>query len=499
MSDVVGELARVREAFERPTLRLLDSKWAPLRIAIFKSSFSRDRRTVQADRLHTQVEHYLDELRGAGLDVPLNSTGRSLCVAWMKDQWLYRLNGASGEEEYSLTSYALEALDLVQSLSRERALISESRLTTILDSVRRWALEASPDAAGRIERLNAQIRELEAERDRLAGGGEVSAASEDRMLDGFVNLIDLIGQLPSDFKRVEETVLGMHRQILRDFRDEERPVSDVLDEYLSKQDELVKSTPEGRAFDGAFVLLRDDALLLELKENLNSILGHPFTGALDQSDMREFLGAVSVIRQGTEDVLSQRRRLTSTLRDHIVNHDALRERELDQTLRGINKELATWMETAGPRATTPIELLPRTLTVGHVKERFYDPKSEVPPPPLDRPTDENSTSLTLEELRQQGGPTLGGLRDALTAAIDAGDLESVGDLFNDLPDELRRPVEILGLLHLLADGDALQHADVVDVYEAIRPNGERRNFTVPRLPLPEPDPQVTTIAESSST
>jgi hypothetical protein len=34
------------------------------------------------------------------------------------------------------------------------------------------------------------------------------------MLYGYANLIDLIGQLPSDFKRVEESVLEMDRQIL---------------------------------------------------------------------------------------------------------------------------------------------------------------------------------------------------------------------------------------------------------------------------------------------
>lgn len=53
MSDIDGELARVLEAFQKPTLRLLDRKWAPLVLAVFKSSFSRDQRSVTAERLHT--------------------------------------------------------------------------------------------------------------------------------------------------------------------------------------------------------------------------------------------------------------------------------------------------------------------------------------------------------------------------------------------------------------------------------------------------------------
>lgn len=479
MSEIVGELARARDALARPTLRLVDGKWAALRVATFRCSFSRERRSIQADRLHVQVDTYLTELHREGIDIPPNTNGRALCNAWVNDQWLFRDNAPDGSLVYSLTSSALEALDLVQNLSRDRVFVSESRLTTILDTVRRWALEASPDAQARVDRLNAQIRELSAERDRIKAGGQVVAASDDRMLDGYTNLIDLIAQLPSDFKRVEESVLDMHRKILRDFRDEDRPVVDVLDEYLREQDELVKATPEGRAFDGAFVLLRDDALLLELRENVQVLLGHPAAAALDARDMREIRGAETVIRQGTKDVLAQRRRLTATLKEHIVNHDVLQERELDQVLRGIDRELAKWMETAGPRALVPVELLPPTIKIEHLRERLWDPASAAPPPALEDADDDSPEPPTIEQLRMQGGPSLADLRRVLVEAFINDDVDSVGQLFNDLPTDLRRPVEILGLLHLIAQAGAFRDGSEVEVFEAIRPRGDRRNFLVP--------------------
>jgi hypothetical protein len=483
VSEVVGEHARVRDALERPTLRLLDGKWAAFRVAVFRCSFSRDRRSVQADRLHVQVDTLLDELQGNGVDVPPNTTGRSLCNSWVNDQWLFRDNAQDGSLEYSLTSFALEAIDLVQSMSRDRVLVSESRLTTILDTVRRWALEAAPDADARIERLNVQIHELEAERDRLEAGGDVAAASDDRMLDGYTNLIDLIGQLPSDFKRVEESVLDMHRKILRDFRDEDRAVAEVLDEYLRDQDELVKATPEGRAFDGAFVLLRDDALLLELRENVQVILAHPAAAVLETQDLSEIRGAEAVIRQGTKDVLAQRRRLTATLKEHIVNHDALQERELGRVLRGIDRELATWMETAGPRATVPVGLLPPTAKVGHFRERLWDPASAAPPPPLEDVEEDAPEPPTVEELRMRGGPSLEELRLALVDAFATGDMSTVGRMFNELPARLRRPVEVLGLLHVVNGIGALRDDAGPEVFEAIRPDGNRRNFLVPAITL----------------
>jgi Protein of unknown function (DUF3375) len=509
VSDIVGELARVNDAFDKPTLRLLDRRYSPLVLAVFRLSFSRDQRSVTAERLHAQVDTYLEELAAVGEGkLPPNATGRSLCVRWMKDQWLFRTIGDSGTEEYSLTSHALEALDLVSTLSRERALISESRINTILSAVRRMATEANPDRQSRIDRLDAQIAQLAAERDRLANGGELAAASDDQMVDGYVDILALIGQLPSDFKRVEESVLGMHRQIIADFRNEGRPIADVLDEYLIKTDELTTLTAEGRAFDGAFSLLRDEALLLDLKKDLHAILDHSFADALTPAEQRDFRGAVTVLRRGIDDVLTQRARLSTTLRDHIVNHNIVRDRELDSTLRQINQQLALWMETAGPRASVPLELIPAQVNVEHLRERFYDPDNDIPPPPLEDVSDLAPNSLDLDAIRRQGGPALAQLRRELIDAIEAGDAATVSQVFNALPDDLRRPVEVLGMLHVLAgtapatetgndqprtggprNDDATGSVDVLhgdppyDTFHALRPDGTPRMFQVARREL----------------
>lgn len=72
---------------------------------------------------------------------------------------------------------------------------------------------------------------------------------------------------------------------------------------------------------------------------------------------------------------------------------------------------------------------------------------------------------------------------ALIDAFITGDTGTVGRLFNELPTELRRPVEILGLLHVVSRVDALNDDTGVEIYEAIRPNGDRRNFLVPTVSL----------------
>lgn len=492
LSDIAGELARVRGAFEQPTLTLLHQRLAPVIIAIFRSSFSRDTRTVPAPRLHDQVDAYLEELRLAGVDDVPSSTGRDLCLRWMRGQWLVRSTDNDGTEVYSLTSHAQDALNLVKSLTRERASLSEHRISTIVSAVRRFNTEANPDRAARVDILDTEISRLEHERDRLLSGGAMPQVSADYMLEGYGELLQLVSALPSDFARVKEAFAALRTEILASFRAESRPAGEVIDDYLQRADSLMTATAEGRAFEGAFALLRDDALLLQLREDLTALLTHPLADdILTDVDRRDLRGTVALIRSGIEEVLTQRTRVTATLRDYIVTHDITRDRELDATLRQLDAELTAWMRTAGPRSTVPLELLPPRTNVTHLRERFHDPITETAPPPLSDVTSDRPDTLTLADLVMQGGPSLRSLQDAIATALSEADqLESLGALFDSLDPTLRRPVEIFGLLHLATNHAALERLEHTEVYAAIRPDGTARDLSVPVLaPTPQPTDQ----------
>jgi uncharacterized small protein (DUF1192 family) len=481
VSDVAGELRLVEEAFARPTLRLLRGTWAAVQVAVLRMAFDRDRRSLPTDQLHAHIETILAILGAEGVEVP-RGTGRELSRKWMNNKWLVRLHDEGGKEVYELTSYALEALELVQSLSSDRPLLSESRLAAILDVVRRQAIEATPDAQARIDRLDIQIAELTAERDRLVAGGEPEPASEDRMMEGYANLVDLISQLPSDFKRVEESIRGHRDSLLAEFRSDTRPLGQIIEEYLSRHDDL-RETPEGRAFEGALRLLRDDVMLTQLRRDLDVILAHPFTGALTDDEIRAFQGTVKMIRRSLDDVLDQRSRVTKTLRDHIVNHDAVKERELSSTLASLHGELVSWVHRSSARARMPVALLPdATGRFPHLRERFYDPGDHVAPEPISEVAEELGSGLTLEEILQQGGPLLVRLRTQLCDAATEGEVTS-GAAFNRFPDDLRRPVEVLGVLHLLSRIAVLDDTEEREEVETIRPDGSRRAFKIPAVSL----------------
>jgi hypothetical protein len=482
VSDITGRLAQIRDAFERPTLALLSRrKRGPVVLAVLMSSFSQNQDPVAAEQLHAQVRTYLSELAAFGEDVP-DDPPRVLCRQWVKEQWLMLSANEDHVEEYALTSHAQEAIDYVKRLSGDRSMFSQSRIKTILEAARRCANDANPDREERVRRLDEQIQRLTAERDRISGGGEIEVASDDRILEEYLNLRDLIAQLPADFLRVSEAVKAIQRVIASEFRAVGRRVGQVLDLYLERSSDLMTESAEGRAFIGAVELLRDDRLLRELRDDLNTILEHPFAVTVTPAEARDFQNTVIAVRHGMGVVQEQRRRLSATLRAHIGRHDALRERELDEALRRCRSELSSLMAASGPRSRAGIALDLPSLEVAHLRQRFYNPDDHIPPPPLADTEAEAVAATSLEELRRQGGPNLGAFRELVVTALLGQEAISAGEIFASADDNLKRPVEVFGLLHIAAATGAaeLRDSGETDLFEAVRPDGTGRSFTTTR-------------------
>ena len=310
------------------------------------------------------------------------------------------------------------------------------------------------------------------------------------MLEGFTELQLLISALPSDFARVEERFAEIRAEILAAFRAEDRPAGEVIDDYLARADALMTATPEGRAFEGAFALLRDDAMVAQLREDLTALLEHPLSdGLLADADRAELRGTVRLIREGLDRVLSQRSRVTSTLKDYIVSHDTARDRELEQTLRQVESELMTWMATSGPRATSrPAAAagpgrrrpLPRAVPrprrrrrAGPARRHHRAPR---PPPVVRRAAGPGRPVHHRAARAARRGAALASTRPPRWARSSTRSSPS-----------LRRPVEIFGPAAPGGRPRAARRAGPRATTGRCAPDGSERTFAVPRVPLPDPD------------
>lgn len=484
MSDVAAYLSRLDEARENPTLRLLNMKWAAVILAVFAEAFGDEHRPVRTEVFHSQVAVLLDELRELGYPVP-DGEPRDLCRSWVDALWLKRLpDDANNGEIYELTSYTLEAQRTINGLAREQVLLSDSRLAMILNSAQDLALEASPDREHRIQILQDEIARLQAQLDDLVAGGEINTASDDKMLNGFLSLADLLGQLPGDFQRVTEGIRRIHRDMVQGFRGEGLSKGEVLDAYIEKSEQLTSHTREGRAFESALTILNDHQQMDSFRENLRAILRHAFAESLRADERREFADANTMLSRGLDTVIRERHKASRSLRDHLTSRDSAQERELGQLLVRIQDELRIWMQDARPRDTVPLDRMPSKLDLDWVLTRFYDPSADKPAPDLRDVTELAPATWSLEELRRWGGPLGDEVRSGIADLFETGEAHTVGEAFNLLPDNLRRPVEVFALMQTLtnlpevwaamADGE-------VEFVTAVRPDGSRRTMHIPRL------------------
>ena len=482
MADVAAEYRRVQSAYAQPTLTLISRPSSAAIVSIFRTMFSTEKPTVPTARMHDQVDALLRDLRRADFPNVPTANGRDACLKWMKDGWLSRHPDDDGNEVYSLTANALDGLKSVERLTKDRSVsLSGHLIAGLIRHLRDFSASVSPDVGAYIAARQAEKARIQAEIDRVLDGGELVDASDDDIIQGFTELQRYLDELPSDFSRIVESYRDFESRTISDFRTESISSGEAVRRYLSHVQNLATASAAGRGFEGALQLLRDPELLDQVNRYIETLLDDERANALLSPEERgQIRNTVILIRDGLKRVIEQRSRVSRTLHDYITSHDVERDHELAATLRALEGEVHTWLQSARPRAKAPIQLLPGKPEVQHLRTKMYDPANDKPPPPLTQPeAPANVGGLSLAELRARGGPSHAGLRDELLDQFAAqGGVESLAALFHSLPNDLRRPVELLGLLPL-ARRNGLEPTGETETYETVRPDGSRRLLNVP--------------------
>lgn len=483
MSDVLLEFGRVEEARSNAALQLVTYKWASLAIAVFRTSFGDQQRTVPSERLQLRVDSFIEDLSDRGFQVP-DQDGKSLCREWTNRQWLRRLALDDGTV-YELTSSAFQAMRVIDSLGSQTTMLSESRLTMIIDAMRRAATAADPDRASRVAALQEQVDLMTRERDELLAGAEVRVASNEQMLMQYRDISDLLAQLPGDFRRVEESIADIRQAMVQGFREDLRPRGEVLGEYLEASEHLMQKTEAGRAFMTASEMLRDEKVLDDFRADAQTILRHPFAAPdlMTQRERRVLSSADQVLRDGLSVVQEQQHQASRSLTEYLESHDAGVDRELVQVLAALDRAIGAWMVDARVRAAVPMPWMPAALDIDHLPSRWPTAGGVCSLEAL-APIDSMTAPIAdVDDWRRSGGPRTEVLIPKVEQLLRSGAASSVAGAFGQLSAEDRRPVELWGLAQWALDEDLWAPAAVKgsESVTAIRPNGVERQLLFPHV------------------
>jgi hypothetical protein len=461
-------------------LALLHQTHAPFVVTVLATVFTAERPSVAVADAHAEINDALDQLRSAGYGdeetQPLPAgNARDLCRQWVQAGWLVRQVSDDDVEVYRLSAYGVGALEVAGRVGGARTRVSESRVRTLLEAIERLAQDADPDLMSRMVRLHEEIRQRQKELTRLEKGGAVETADDEQLLEAAENVLHLARELPADFARVAESIKAIQRDVVAELRHDVRPTGEVLREYLARGRRILDATPEGRAFAGALRLIGDPAQIDDLWGQLRTVLRHRFTELLPPQQRRELTEISRRIEQGVKEVLAAQRQASHVITSQVRHHDPMRDRQVDELLRDVMSGLHRWVPgSRRGEAVEPLRRLP-VADVGHLRQRMSDLRPAQPPAPL-RDWDE-TRDLTAADTRAWGGPRYTALRAHLeTFAGEAASVDVVA-AFRAASQEIRRPVDLLGLLEIAHAAGMTETAEVVLV-DTVRPDGARRRFAL---------------------
>lgn len=506
MVAIGTQVHAVEQVFSEPTLGMLNHRDARIIVACLRGAFTAPgvtlRGTLSAARLHRTVTDYLAELVELGvLDPSRDRDGATWCRTWVKRGWLNTDSAArGGNEVYALTANARSALSFIASNESDTLVATGTRVRVVQGEFHTLARQANPDRSARIADLEAEITDRQAEIARLRAGGDVITMGPDELRGAIVLLRALSTDVGNDCVRLGERLDIRRRTIGRDLAGQR--AGHILSTSLDAITELLDQTPEGRLFADIVTLFATDVDLDTMRANRDALLAAPAAQALTAAERRDLRRIVDDLPVHIEPVIAARTRSVAALKTQLRRATGS-ELVVDQLLTNVENALTGWLAAATPRSSIDIGIRPHRLEHGHLGEEFTTFAAVVDPEPA---TSNPPTAVLPDfaELRAMGGPSTVELRAAVTAALEeAHTQERLGRsdglveadlLFNALPAELRRPVEIPGLLDVIAaDTDYLVDPDSEMELRTVT-NGRPRTFRTHRIlfahkPTPKDPPR----------
>jgi hypothetical protein len=479
-SAIGAELERVRNAYSTPVLSLLNSRTSDFQIAAMRTAFD----VSQASLPYDIVANRLDEaIAVTPEDERPKKDARQLIASWLDDKLLRSDDGEDGARTVTLTSAALAALRLIDDQTSTRPLLGESRVTAITEAIADLAAHASGNVETRKAQLRDEIAALTSELERLEAGGSLEDLTTDDIIDRTSHLLDMTSTLPEQFTKVAEAIRSNHRDVAARLRAGELSQGQIARDYLTTHDGL-EATAEGRAYTSATEILRSEDRLARLGDDVAAILAHPATDALTSSERARLVRLDNDLKTGIDVVRTEHRRVTNTFSRYLRSADPAADRVVARLLQKAQIGLQQWMADAGPRDTIDVLLANEgSLDLGRLPASWPDPADYAPPAPPTADPGVGGTSLSLAELKALGGPRTKTILNLIPELVRVYGCRTLGAVFAHLPEDLTRPVELVGLVAEARALGARIGAETSEAVVARRPDGTARSLTIPLVQL----------------
>lgn len=326
---VARQIAVYERLRDKPLWSLLAARNAPIVLSLLQAHLMDGAGRVPQSILYERIERDLEELRGAGVDIPQRA---QLYVAdWLSAGYLERTFPVGAiEEEYEISAAAAQAIRFVESNLDRRATATESRLSAVIEQLVRLIEETDTNKSSRISSLLHARERIDNEIARVESG-DFKVLNEQQALERVREVIMLTQELVADFRRVRDEFDILNRDLREKLLEETDNRGDVLEALFAGVD-LIGGSDAGRTFAAFWRLLTDPQQNQVLEDALESLDDREFFRKLTP-DERNFLRRMTriLLEQGgvVHDVLQN---FARSLKAFVQSREYLEQRRINQLL-----------------------------------------------------------------------------------------------------------------------------------------------------------------------
>lgn len=314
----------------QPLWSLLASDHGPTVLGLLQTHLYETDRSLPASIFHERVARDLEELRGRGETFPL--TAQVYIARWLADGYLNRrFPPGATEEEYELSTAAVDAVRFVSALMQPHAAATESRLALVIEALSRLAADTDTDKFRRLELLEAEQARIEREIEAIHQG-QLRVLPQATALERVREAITLADGLAGDFRRVRDQFEELNRDLRERIMDNEGSRGEVLDSLFAGID-LISESDAGRTFSAFWRLLTDPEQAATLEQALDSIMSREFVADLAVKERRFLLRLTRTLLDQGGAVHEVLQTFARSLKHFVQSREYLEQRRLNQLLR----------------------------------------------------------------------------------------------------------------------------------------------------------------------
>ncbi|MDR2626039.1 MAG: DUF3375 domain-containing protein [Zoogloeaceae bacterium] len=469
-------IATYRRMRVQPLWRLLAADNGPVIIGLLQSHLYENERSLPASIFHERIGRSLEDLRAQGED--FSQTAQIYVANWLADGYLERRFPAGvSEEEYELSTAAVEAIRFVSSLAQPHSAATESRLTLVIEALARLAEDTDTDKLRRIDRLMAEQARIDKEIDAIQKG-QMRVLPHTTALERTREIITLADDLAGDFRRVRDQFEQLNRDLRARIMDNDGNRGEVLDSLFAGID-LISESEAGRTFSAFWRLLTDPEQSATLEQALDNVMEREFVAQLDTRERRFLLRLTHTLLEQGGMVHEVLQTFARSLKAFVQSREYLEQRRLNHLLQNAQRAALALKDEV--KAT---ETLQYTLELTSSRLRslsqwvLYDPSLQASPGQM---TEGNAPLIDLEsvsELVAQSEIDFRSLKANVLAVLEQRAQASIAEVLECFP-AAQGLGSVVGLLALGSrHGFKTEHGEIVGW---VGGDDQRRSARIPKI------------------